>query len=578
MQYTIKFKKYRLCLYLKCEINDISLTSTSEILRLFINLIAYFISSKLFYMSVILNHNSISSSGSSKVLPWMRINTNTGLLTIQAPSVSSDSNFYFYIASSVSGISMPVQKLIKLIVTKCQVQNWQMCSSLNVSIWSTWSSDYTLKSGFWIIASDTSQTLRTTIISTLGASLFIVTIVSFMNPASTASLWSMINQAQLLLLLLLTRAFIPLDVQNVILGAKFSLNIASYFDFYKIELIGSIVREFNFKLSNQSLDLLGIKSDSSIYNISPVIILALLIIPIHLLILLLYQLMPTEVSEGRWKWVKRISIKFVNKLFIILTFGWYIRYIFEINQYVLISWINEVYNFTTSDPKRIASLLFSIFVFWMCLCLIICVSLLSISSYEVIKNKHNKVGEIFSGVKMMKKSKLFISILLTRRTIFIIFLITFQSIQSWILVTILGVLQIWYLIYIIILRPFEVKKNNIIEIVNEVFFSILLNSLIFLNSEGDWNSTLTEVYMWIIISNTIVILIIIICKYYCVITIVDSLITLIRLAKNGWVEPLNNGMWIITKLDHEFFIKYDCKYWQDKQFATEINFSVFYTI
>ena len=254
---------------------------------------------------IIFNHNSISNSGFSTSPPWVKIDKSTGQLTIIAPGVDSDSYFFFYIESSVSETSISFQKLIKLLVTKCQVQNWMMCSSPNVLIWSTWSSGYTLKSGFWIIASDTSQTLKTTIISTLGASLWIVTIVSFMNPASTASLWSMINQAQLLLLLLLTRAFIPLDVQNIILGVKFSLNIASYFEFLKIEFIRSIIGEFDFKLSNQSLDLLGIKSDSSIYNISPTIILALLIIPIHLLIMLLFKLMPTEEPEGRWKFVKK---------------------------------------------------------------------------------------------------------------------------------------------------------------------------------------------------------------------------------------------------------------------------------
>ena len=120
-----------------------------------------------------------------------------------------------------------------------------------------------------------------------------------MNTASTASLWSIINQVQLLMLLLLTRAFIPLDIQNVILGFEFTLNIASYFGFHKIEFIEPIIEEFDFNLSNQSLNLLGIKSDSSIYNIYSTIILALIIITIHLLITLLYKLMPTEAPEGR---------------------------------------------------------------------------------------------------------------------------------------------------------------------------------------------------------------------------------------------------------------------------------------
>ena len=101
-----------------------------------------------------------------------------------------------------------------------------------------------------------------------------------------------------------------------------------------------------------------------------------------------------------------------------------------------------MYSSTLSDSNKTISLLFSIFVSWLCLCLIICVLLLSLSSYEVIKNKHNKVGEIFSGLKMMKRSKLYVSILLMRRAIFVILLITLQSIKSWILVIMLGILQI----------------------------------------------------------------------------------------------------------------------------------------
>ena len=497
-----------------------------------------------------------SNYGSSIVPSWVQINPSTGQISIIATDVNSDSDFFFYVVSSVSGTSISAQKLIKLTVTNCQVQNWHICSSSNVSVWNTWSSGYTLKLGSWIIATDTSQALRIVIISIIGAALWLVTIISFMSPASTTSLWSIINQAQLLLLLLLTGTFIPLDVQNVILGVKFTLNIAPYFEFLKIEFIGSIMEEFNFKLNNHSLELLGINSDSSIYNISPVIILTLLMIPIHLLILLLNKLIPSEEQEGRWKFVKRISIKFANKLFIILTFGWYIRYAFQTNQYILISWINEIYRFNISDSKRIISLLFSILILWLCLLLIICVSFLSISSYEVIKNNHNRVGEIFSGVKMMKRSKLYVSILLMRRAIFVILLITLQSIQSWILVTMLGILQIIYLVYIIILRPFEEKRNNIIEIINEVFFWILLNSLIFLNDESVWSSTQTEIYMWTIISNNIAIFIVLTCKYYFVITIVDCFRTLILLAKNGWVKSLNNGMRIITKLVQTYIFNF----------------------
>ena len=198
------------------------------------------------------------------------------------------------------------------------MQNWQKCSSSSTSVWSMWNSDYTLKSGSCIIASDTAQVLSITITSILGASLWIVTFVSLMNPASTTSLWSMMNQAQLLLLLFITGAFIPIDIQNVILGAKFTLNIALYFDFLKPGFIGSVIEYFDFKLSNQSLEFLGIYSNSSVYNLYPVIVLALAMILLHLFVLLLYKLMPTKEPEGRWKRIKILSIRFINKLFIVL--------------------------------------------------------------------------------------------------------------------------------------------------------------------------------------------------------------------------------------------------------------------
>ena len=100
----------------------------------------------------------------------------------------------------------------------------------------------------------TSQVLSSTSTSALGASFWIITLISLINPASIASLWGMINQAQLFFLILLTKAFIPLDVQNVITGAKFALNIASYIFVPSYVFLGSITEQFDFSLSDKSLN------------------------------------------------------------------------------------------------------------------------------------------------------------------------------------------------------------------------------------------------------------------------------------------------------------------------------------
>ena len=308
--------------------------------------------------------------------------------------------------------------------------------------------------------------------------MLVVTLMSLINSSSMASLWTMINQVQLYFLLLLTRASIPYDVQNAIIGAKFALNIAQYSFISSMGLFRSTIGYFDFDLSDNTLNLLSINSDSSIFNISTIIILILIMIPFHLLVILFYKLMFTGEPKGKWKWIKIWTRKLINKLFFILTFGWYIRFILETNQYVLISSIYEIYRFNVSDYKRIISFSFAIFMLYLCFGGFIFASWISLSSYDVSKENHSKLGEIFSGLKMQKKWKFYISVLLFRRAIFVVLLIVLSSVQSWILISMLSLIELGYLIFIIIIRPFKSQKDNVIEITNELFFLVLLSSLI----------------------------------------------------------------------------------------------------
>ena len=139
---------------------------------------------------------------------------------------------------------------------------------------------------------------------------------------------------------------------------------------------------------------------------------------------------------------------------------------------------------------------------FLCIILIVIITLISISSYEVAKDKHNKIGELFSGQKMQKKTKLYTSILLLRRMIFIILLLSLVSVRSWIVICILSLLQLGYLTSIIIIRPFIKIRNNMVEIINEIYFFVLLIFLIFFNSKENWNSTITMFYTnYLIIKN-----------------------------------------------------------------------------
>ena len=84
--------------------------------------------------------------GVADVPSWVSLDSSSGLLTISTPKVSSDFASSFYINSVVSGVSNPIQNLIKLVVLDCTVQNCLQCSTTSGTNWSTWASNYEVSS------------------------------------------------------------------------------------------------------------------------------------------------------------------------------------------------------------------------------------------------------------------------------------------------------------------------------------------------------------------------------------------------------------------------------------------------
>ena len=66
--------------------------------------------------------HSIGDYNDTNLAPdWVSINSSSGVLTIKAPNVSSDTEYYFYINSKITGVSNSIKKLIKLTVLNCIV-------------------------------------------------------------------------------------------------------------------------------------------------------------------------------------------------------------------------------------------------------------------------------------------------------------------------------------------------------------------------------------------------------------------------------------------------------------------------
>ena len=471
--------------------------------------------------------NYISSAPS-----WITINPISGLLIITSPSVASDTTYSFYISSSISGVSSPVQMLMSVTVLNWAVDFWTTWSS-SATVCAIWNTGYNLSTtGICSIQSNstsasthsssgsTQEVSRSAkiqaiiIFSTISLSAIIISISGFANTSSLSSLWSMFNQIQILFLLLLNRANLPEDAKTVIAGFKFFSNPSLSIPFQEIPFYQWAFRKFDSSWSNPDFETFGLKSDSSVPNTGSFFILFVVLIILHIFVKLLKKLIECWCTWNIWGCPRKVSEWIIDKCLAIMTYGYYIRFVMQMNQFLLVASIYEIYNLKLSNVFNFISFIFALLVLLFCLCYTWVVLYLSLSSYKMTEEGRNKIGEFFMGIKMEKKYKFFVTVLILRRTFFIVLIIYLMSISSRFLVVILSSIQLAYLLYVIFIRPYIQVKGNMIEIINEIYFLLLLSYLLFWNRESEWTPLLTSIYCYLITSNSIVNFIIIMSKYY----------------------------------------------------------------
>ena len=212
---------------------------------------------------------SIGNFNGASLPSWVAINSSNGTPTMTTPEVSSDSGFSFLINTAVTGVTGAIPKVITVTVKDCTVSNWKLCSSSSNSVWSTWNSNFLINSGKWIIeASSTDKTPRVIFQTLFSVTLVLIIFSSLWKLSRMSSCWSMINQTQLFYLLLVTRAFIPTNVKDVINGLTIAINPSNYILFENIRFYSTIVEYFDYNLSNSLFEEIDIQSDNIIFNMN----------------------------------------------------------------------------------------------------------------------------------------------------------------------------------------------------------------------------------------------------------------------------------------------------------------------
>ena len=198
---------------------------------------------------------------------------------------------------------------------------------------------------------------------------------------------------------------------------------------------------FEFPLTTPSLADFDIYSDGSIFNVYPIITWIITMMLLHLCLHLIIKWCLRIREDGCWKWFVKVFKKVLNKLYSIMTFGFYIRNCFEMSQLILIFSINELFKFNTDGPYRIISITIATLLVLLFFVFIGIIFYLIVSSYKITENSHNKLEEFFKGIKQLKKFRFVNISLLLRKVVYIGLLIWLESAFSKLIIVVLGILS-----------------------------------------------------------------------------------------------------------------------------------------
>ena len=143
---------------------------------------------------------------------------------------------------------------------------------------------------------------------------------------------------------------------------------------------------------------------------------------------------------------------------------------------------------------------------------------------EIGNDEGQEFIEVSDVLQKVKTARLYYTLFLARRLVFVLFVILFPSSGSLFSLKILSLLflQTVYILYAIFVRSFEKSKDQVVELSNEAVFFVLMMLLIRFYSEEKWTNIAVHLYIGIILSQLLILFIV---------SIAYGIIRLVRLIK-----------------------------------------------
>lgn len=116
------------------------------------------------------------------------------------------------------------------------------------------------------VESDTAKAIKVTLQSVVAAVIIVAVVSSLFSSSSMTSMWLILSQVQLFMLLILTRAYLPEDIKVSITGTSFVLNPFGLISLPSLSSYDPVAKYFDFSLTDSLFESLEISSCSIIYN------------------------------------------------------------------------------------------------------------------------------------------------------------------------------------------------------------------------------------------------------------------------------------------------------------------------
>ena len=331
------------------------------------------------------------------------------------------------------------------------------------------------------------------------SSTMLVTMFSSSSSSSSNS-FGMINQIQLVILLPLIGAFLPQKIYDYLKSMNASLFNLSFLPSSNSESSINIKSWFDFKQPNSYLYLLQLSSGSALVNILSLTTMVGAVIWLHILLLIIFSIL--------FKLNKLVRVRrLIEKILKMLTFGFYVGVWIETYILFLLVDFSEVHYQSKNGIQNMNSCVAS-YIIMFCMLMLVLLAL-----WQWIKSRKPENFEkqkyfvaIVDGMKPKWICRSYSFVFLIRRTVFGAILFFFDFVEAIHRVIILTSIQWVYMMYIMILRPHDSIKENLIDVINEVLYLYYLGFLLYFNTENSWDDTTTETYFWILMANNFIII------------------------------------------------------------------------